>query len=70
VSLNTEYRLSLDYIAYMQLYITATQMSDCDYQISKMCCPMMSVILKVVSFYEIARSSPLCNSKKHYILFR
>ena len=28
----------------MQLYVTATQISDFNYPISKMCCPIMSVI--------------------------
>jgi len=26
----------------MQIYITATQIADCNYPLSKMCCPIMS----------------------------
>jgi len=28
----------------MQVYITASQISDCNYPTNKMCCPIMSVI--------------------------
>jgi len=37
-------RRNLDYTAYMQLYITAKTISYCNYPISKMCCPIVSVI--------------------------
>jgi hypothetical protein len=38
------YRPIVDYTAYMQLYITATKIADWNHPISKMCCPIMSVI--------------------------
>jgi len=54
-----------DYTAFMQLYITATQISYCNYSISKMSCPMISVIFKK-AFYLIPIKMPL----KRYGRFR
>jgi len=41
----------------MQLYITATQISDFNYPIGKMSCPIMSVIFGKV-LYLIPRKMP------------
>jgi len=49
----------------MRLYITATQISDCDYPVSKMCCQIMSGIFGK-GFYLILHKMP----SKRYGKFR
>jgi len=47
------------------VYITATQISYCNYPISKMCCPIMSVI-----FEKVLYLIPLKMPPKRYGRFR